>query len=659
MIREGVSKVLRDLLNTEEIPFNVPPHRELGDFSSAVCLSMAKQKRESPMKIAQEMATLLRPNLPPYIQEIGVSPPGYLNFKVAWSALAQDLIPRIIQEGELFGKPISIPPKKVFIEHTSVNPNKAMHIGHLRNAVLGDTVARVLEWLGFSTEVCNYIDDTGLQLVDVVTGLLYLDPPFYINGSDFKAIWEKSPTDQPFDYFCWDLYARFQKGLENNSSLLEKREEVLHLIERGYLPIAGFAKELAMKIVQSHLETTAQLSIFYDLLNWESDIIAQGFWEATFELLKEKGALRFEAEGLNKGCWVVPFGGIVETSEGMKSLDKILVRSNGSVTYTGKDTAYQLWKFGLLKKDFLYKKWKSQANGKMLWTTAPEGEHGERVSKSFGHAEMVVNVIDTRQSYPQQVVVECLRQMGFEKEAKASIHLGYEIVNLSPQAARLLGVEETEEKKAYTMSGRSGTGVKAKDFIGFVKQKVIEKADHPMDESIVSYLASAAIRYYLLKFTLESQIVFDFDEALKTTGDTGVYLEYAYARACGILRKAKEQKIESPGNQIGLDLYQKCIPRKLTETERGLLDVLSRFPSTITKTGRTLRISQLTEYAFDLATSFTNFYERPDPGADVQTPFIHLQDQKLKMFRLSLVSAFQKVMGNMLNLMGMAKLEKI
>jgi arginyl-tRNA synthetase len=652
MIREEVAKALKEILNIEDVPFNIPPQKELGDFSSAICLSLAKQKKESPMKIAQEMAEQLRPKRPPYIQEIGVSPPGYLNFKVDWPGLAQDLIPQILKEGEIFGKPATKLKEKVFIEHTSVNPNKAMHIGHLRNSVLGDTVSRVLEWNGFSTEVCNYIDDTGLQVVDVVTALLYLDPPFYKEGSDFKAIWGKVSGDQPFDYFCWDLYARFQKELEKNPSFLERREGVLHQIEGGLHLIAGFAKELATKIVQSHLDTVAQLAIFYNLLNWESDIIARGFWEATFELLKEKGALRFETKGPNEGCWVVPFGGIVETAEGMKSLDKVLVRSNGSVTYTGKDIAYQLWKFGLLDKDFLYKRWGSQANGEMLWTTTRESEPGGQLSKKFGHAEMVINVIDTRQSYPQQVVVESLRQMGFEKEANQSIHLAYEVVNLSQQAARLLGMEENEEKKTYAMSGRSGTGVKAKDFIQLVKQKVREKADHPLEESVASALASAAIRYYLLKFTLESQIVFDFDEALKTTGDTGVYLEYAHARACSILRKTQEQNISSQWKKD-------CVPKQLTETERGLLDALSKFSSSIVKTGKTLRVSQLTEYAFDLATSFTHFYEHPDPGADVQTPFIHLRDEKLQTFRLSLVRAFQRVMANTLKLMGMPTLERI
>jgi len=652
MIRVGVSKALKELFNIEEIPFNLPPQRELGDFSSAVCLSMAKQRRQSPMKIAQEVVELLKSKPPPYIKDVGVSPPGYLNFKVDWPAFVQDLIPQILQEGELFGKPVSPPMKKVFIEHTSVNPNKAMHIGHLRNSVLGDTVARVLKWNGFSTEVCNYIDDTGLQVVDVVTALLYMDPPFYTEESDFKVIWGKVPTDHPFDYFCWDLYAHFQKELERNPSLLEKREGILHKIEGGIHPISDFTKELAIRIVQSHLDTVAQLSIFYDLLNWESDIIHRGFWETTFELLKEKGALRFETEGPNEGCWVVPFGGIVETAEGMKSLDKILVRSNGSVTYTGKDVAYQLWKLGLLKKDFLYKPWGPQANEEMLWTTVENGKPGDQFSENFGHAGMVINVIDTRQSYPQQVVIECLRQMGFEKEAHASIHLAYEVVNLSQQAARLLGMVEAEEKKVYAMSGRSGTGVKAKDFIQMVKQKVIEKADHPLEESVASALASAAIRYYLLKFTLESQIVFDFDEALKTTGDTGVYLEYAHARACSILRKAKEQKINPQWRGD-------CIPEQLTETEQDLLDTLSRFSTAIAKTGKTLRVSQLTEYAFELATSFTNFYEHPDPEADVQTPFIHLRDQGLQTFRLSLVMAFQKLMANMLNLMGMPRLERI
>jgi len=653
MIREGVAEALKNSLRVEEVPLNIPPQREMGDFSSAICLSLAKEKRRPPMEIAKEVVEQLKANLPPYVQEVTLTPPGYINFKVDWPKLAKELIPEIFEKADLFGRPIQVEKEKVFVEHTSVNPNKAMHIGHLRNSVLGDTVARVFKWLGYSTEVCNYIDDTGVQVVDVVTALLYLDPPFFKEGgSDFKLIWEKIPKDQSFDYFCWDLYARFQGEVEKDPSLKERREEILHQIEGEQPPVAIFAKELATRIVQSHLETVAQLSIFYDLLNWESDIIHQGFWGATFEILKERGGLRFETEGPNQGCWVVPFGGIVETSDGVKSLDKILVRSNGSVTYTGKDIAYQLWKFGLLKKDFLYQAWGKQANGEELWTTDKDGQPRDRLLKQFGNADRVINVIDVRQSYPQQVVVECLRQTGFDKQADQSIHLAYEVVNLSSQAARVLGVEETEEKKAVAMSGRMGTGVKAKDFIEMVKKKVIEKADHPLEPEVASVLASAAIRYYLVKFTLESQIIFDFDEALKTTGDTGVYLEYAHARACSILRKASERGIAGQWNR-------KHVPSQLTETERNLLDTLSEFPSMVEKVGRNLRVSQLAEYAFRLAVSFTDFYEHPDPGAETQTPFIHLQDKGLQVFRLSLVKTFQQIMANILKLMGMATLERI
>jgi len=653
MVKEELVRLLKEHLGVHDIPINVPPGPEIGDFSSAVCLSLAKQRRRPPLEIARETAGQLKLKLPPWVEEVTVTPPGYLNFKVDWLQLTQDLIPEILAKGSSFGKPDSIEEEKVFIEHTSVNPNKAMHIGHLRNAVLGDTVARILKWIGFSTEVCNYIDDTGVQVVDVVSALLYLDPPFHEEGdSDFTAIWAKAPEDQPFDYFCWDLYARFQTEVEKNPSLLDKKEEVLHKIEGGRDPVAAFAKGLATKIVLAHLETLGRLSIFYDLLNWESDIIDRGFWQATFELLKERGGLRFETEGPNEGCWVVPFGGVVETDEGVKSLDKVLVRSNGSVTYTGKDVAYQLWKFGLLRKDFLYKAWGVQPNGETLWTTARDGEPPETLPRRFGHADKVINVIDTRQSYPQEIVVECLRQMGFEREAERSFHLAYEVVNLSPQAAHILGMEQSDGKKAVAMSGRSGTGVKAKDFIRIVKQKLIEKADHPMEDHVTHALASAAIRYYLLRFTLESQIVFDFDEALKTTGDTGVYLEYAHARACSILRKAEERNID-------LRWEKSHVPPRLTRTERNLLNALSEYPSSVARVGKTLRVSQLTEYAFNLATSFTDFYEHPDPDAEVQIPFIHLEAPGLRAFRLSLVMAFQRVMSGVLGLLGMERLERI
>lgn len=653
MIKDELTRILQKHFGVKDVPINVPPRPEMGDFSSAVCLSLAKERRRPPLEIARGEVALLRQQLPDWVEDLSVTPPGYLNFRIDWPRLARDRLSQIIDRGPFFGRPEPNGREKVFIEHTSVNPNKAMHIGHLRNAVLGDTIARVLRWLGYTTEVCNYIDDTGVQVVDVVTAFLYLDPPPYEEGqTDFSAIWSKAANGEPFDYYCWDLYARFQAEMERNPFLLSKREEVLHKIEDGNDPVARFAKELARRIVCAHLETVAQLSIFYDLLNWESDIIHRGFWQATFELLKERGCVRLETEGPNKGCWVVPFGGIVETDEGVKSLDKILVRSNGSVTYTGKDVAYQLWKFGLLKRDFLYRPWGLQGNGETLWTTDREGEPSERLPRRFGHADRVINVIDTRQSYPQEIVVECLRKMGFEREADRSFHLAYEVVNLSAQAARALGLETDGEKKAVAMSGRSGTGVKAKDFVEAVKKKIMEKADHDLDPKVCAALASAAIRYYLVRFTIESQILFDFDEALKTTGDTGIYLEYAHARACSILRKAQERNID-------LAWEPSCVPSRLTRTEKHLLNVLLDYPAAVTRAGKNLRVSMLAEYAYQLATAFTDFYEHPDPEGQVQTPFIHLEEIGLRTFRLALVSAFQRVMSGVLDLLGMERLERI
>jgi len=254
MIRESIAKLLREHLGVEEIPLNLPPRKEMGDLSSAICLSLGKQRRRSPMEIAKETAERLRPALPPYIRELTVTPPGYLNFKVDWPLLTRNLLPRILETGKDFGRPESSRGEKVFIEHTSVNPNKAMHIGHLRNAVLGDTIGRIFKWLGFTTEICNYIDDTGVQVVDVVTAFLYLDPPYYGEGSkDFRPIWDKAPRDQAFDYFCWDLYARFQNEVGQNPSLMARKEDVLHRIEGGSDPVASFAKELATRIVGAHL----------------------------------------------------------------------------------------------------------------------------------------------------------------------------------------------------------------------------------------------------------------------------------------------------------------------------------------------------------------------------------------------------------------------
>lgn len=642
MLEEQIATIIRDLFGLEEVPFNVPPDPAMGDFSTAVCFALARRERRKPLDLAGEVKQALEERGLPYIREIAVTPPGYVNFHVDSRALAQDLLPRILAEGDRFGRGTPETQAKVFIEHTSVNPNKAMHIGHLRNAILGDTLGRLLNWLGYTTEVCNYIDDTGLQVVDVVMGLLYLDPPRYDGESaDFADIWAKVDATRPFDHFCWDLYAEVHRRLEEEPELQARREDVLHQIEGRTHPVARFAKELATRIVQAHLQTLARLNIFYDLLNWESDILDRGFWQAAFETLRAKGALVYEESGPNAGCWVVPFGGLVETEEGVRSLDKILVRSNGTTTYTAKDVAYQMWKFGLLGADFLYRRWEPPIRGHELWTTAPDGE----ARAGFGHAQRVINVIDTRQSYAQDIVAECLRKMGYEAQARESIHLSYEVVALSKQAARALGVAD-EDKAVQAMSGRQGLGVKASDLID---QLVAELAPRMRDQAVTEPLAAAALRYYMLRFNTDSQIVFDFDQALATTGETGVYLEYAHARAASILRKAPP----------GTDFEALTVPETLTPPEKKLLLTLAAFPMVLREAGERLEPVRLTQYGFQLATAFTDYYERPDPDAPRQVPFIKIEEPALRTFRLGLVAAFRQVMANLLEVLGMAHLEEI
>ncbi|MGI8972494.1 MAG: arginine--tRNA ligase, partial [Dehalococcoidia bacterium] len=616
--------------------FNRPPKPEIGDFSTAAALKLAKAQRRKPLEIAGELAERLRAEHLPHIGEITVTPPGFINFRIAAKSYAGAVIGAALGEREAFGRAAPAG-KKVLIEHTNVNPNKAMHIGHVRNAMIGDAVARMLGAAGRDVEACNYIDDTGVQVVDVVTALLYLREPRYAGGDDFSPIWAKAETGQTFDYFCWDLYSEVQGAFDADAALKARRDEVMHQIEAGGNPIAGFAKELASRIVRCHLKTMERLLVFYDLLNWESDILERGFWDAAFERLKVSGAIVHETEGPNAGCWVVPFGGITETKDGIKSQDKVLVRSNGTITYTAKDIAYQLWKFGLLDADFLYRVWGLQADGRELWTSAPDGEPCPR----FGRADDVVNVIDVRQSYAQQIVYHSLAQLGYTAQAERSHHLSYEVVSLSSAAARELGVAVEEGgREVHAMSGRQGIGVKADDLIDLVVRKLREKSPEP---GVAERLAAAAIRYYMLKFTLTSMIIFDFDAATQATGDSGVYLVYSYVRANNILEKAGGEPslpVEAPGEP--------------TPAERALLIQLDAFGDTLRRAADALTPSMLASYAFELAQTFTAFYEQPG-----QELIIHTSDAALKRYRIALVAAFRQVMGNTLAALGVPVVERV
>ncbi|MCE5315026.1 arginine--tRNA ligase [bacterium] len=643
MIQDNIAKAINKILGTKEVAFNVPPKREFGDFSTAVCLAQAKVQKRAPIQIAEDVKSQLDKVKLPYISEILVTPPGYLNFKIDHQKYVKSIIDRVAKDAYTYGCSNVGRRRKILVEHTNVNPNKAMHIGHLRNAIIGDSVVRILRKLNYHVEACNYIDDTGVQVADVVVAMLYMEKPIYSGGEDLSAIWAKWDKSKSFDYWCWDVYSRVAQAYESDESLKAKRAEVLHAVESQEGPVARFAKEVATKIVEAHLATVSRLNVYYNLLNWESDIFMRGFWKKAFDLLRTSGAIVLEDKGPNKGCWVVKFGrGVFQTEDGLKSEDKVLVRSNGTVTYTGKDIAYQMWKFGVLGRDFLYKLWGVQADGSELWTTASDGiESGQ-----FGSAEKVINVIDVRQSYPQQIVYDCLRKLGYKKEARNSTHLGYEVVVLSNSAAAELGVEvDAEEPGTQAMSGRKGLGVKGDDLIDTMVKRLSEKVDKEENAHI---LAASAIRYFMSRISTGKMIVFDFDEALRTTGDTGVYCQYAHARACSILNKAGIE-----------ELGPVKLPGKITVPEENLVKKIDEFASVLKKAGKELSPAPLAHYAFELATVFTDFYETPDPEAEQQIPFIKIEDPILKSYRLTLVNTFRQVMSNCLDALGIAPLERI
>ena len=534
-----------------------PPKIEMGEAASPVCFELAKRLKKAPRAIAQEIANAF--GAVPGIARVEVAGGGYLNAYFDrggfWGEVGK-------------GHELKLPPSsggktpasgKIIVEHTSINPNKAAHIGHVRNAVLGDTMARTLRAAGHNVQVQNYIDNTGVQVADVVIGLLEMEKRTPVSV-------KMMAMEPRFDYFAWDLYAAATSFFaEDKARAAALRGATLRAIEENRGEEAEVAETVADAIVSFHLRTMARLGIAYDLLARESEILHLHFWDAAFEKLKEAKAIYKAEVGKMAGCWVMPWSDSKEgsTTEGTEdaerrtddeenSQDKIIVRSNGTVTYVGKDIAYQLWKFGLLGKDFRYARWKNAPEGETVWATT--SMKGEADAPPFGKpAVAVFNVIDSRQAYLQQVVAAGLKALGHPSEAERSIHLSYEIVALTPRCAAELGYElnEEESKKAYVeVSGRKGFGVKADDLIdkleGAALAEVMER--HPdMDDAerlrTAHAIAIGALRFFLLKFTRGSIIAFDFKDALSFEGETGPYCQYAVVRIRGIRRKGAEAAI--------------------------------------------------------------------------------------------------------------------
>ncbi len=593
---------------------------EFGDWSTPAPLGLARVLRRPPAAIAAELGALLEAERVAGVRTWTVTPPGYLNAHLddrTWAAAvlaaAVDLevsgtIDLPVDEAAALGKTL--------VEHTATNPNKAAHIGHLRNACIGDTVARVLRRAGHTVEVNNYIDDTGVQVADVVVGI--------------RDLGIEPAPDEPFVQYCSRVYIVVSARYETDPALLDRRHAVLREIEEGGNETAVFVKDLARRIVNAHLATMRRFDIAYDLLTWESDIIALGFWRQAFELLRESGAIVRAETGKLAGCWVMP----ADTAEDEGDDDtKVLVKSDGIATYTAKDIAYQLWKFGLLGRDFHYAPWEGDPS---LTTTVTVPDPGAPEAH-FGHAQRVINVIDARQAYPQRVVQRALRRLHHEREADNSIHLSYEVVALTPAAAGELGVEIEEGRESVALSGRRGIEVRADDLL----DRAIARLDaNARDATSARTVAAGAVRYYLLKFSLNQIIAFDFDEALRVTGDTGVYLQYAHARAAGILRKVSDD-----GGVV-------VVSQPLHPAERELLHCIEAYSRALTETAQALSPSLLTTYAFRLASAFSDFYEH--------TPaIVREQDPPTRRFRRGLVAATRATLADALHTLGMAAPDQV
>jgi arginyl-tRNA synthetase len=602
------------------IAVEVPPRRALGDLSVPLAFELARRLRKAPRAIAQEIVGAI--GAVPGFTRIEAAPNGYVNFFLDRPAQVRAWLQQNVSApaGRACGKTI--------VEHTAINPNKAAHIGHLRNAALGDAFGRLLRFLGRDVEIQNYIDDTGVQVADVAVGFRELE------RKSLDEVRQIAGSSR-FDYYCWDLYARVTEWYDEDKSRLKIRAAALHDIEHGGNPTAELAAFIADRIVRCHLDTMRRLNIGYDLLTWEGDILRLHFWSHAFEFLKKTGAVFLQTEGKLKGCWVMriedaegesasePREDPIAANDDAEPREKVIVRSDGTVTYVGKDMAYQLWKFGLLGKDFRYRVF-AEANGHPpLWSTTADQNAAVQNPPSFGRASWVCNVIDTRQSYLQKLVKQALAALGYEQQASHSIHYAYEMVALSHATARELGYDTSADadRPFVEVSGRRGLGVKADDLLDRVTEKaageVAKRNPELPPEQIkqtAEAIAIAAIRYFMVKFSRGKVIVFDIDEALSFEGESGPYLQYAVVRANNIFNKLREREgLDEAGVLAKLD----SIPADLLSGDDeealdlwGLVLEAARLDDIVEQAIRTLELSVLAKYAFGLAQSFNAFYHR-------------------------------------------------
>jgi arginyl-tRNA synthetase len=626
---EAIRTVLKSKYDLDQvsIPLETPPDLKMGELATPIAFELARKLRKAPKVIAQEIISSLT-GLPGFAS-FEVAGAGYINARLDRAAAVQAAAQPV---------PALLSNLHSLVEHTSINPNKAAHIGHLRNAILGDTFVRLLRAAGQQVDVQNYIDNTGVQVADVVVGFLHLEGKSVAGVraliTDHELRGQTNVADA-FDYYCWDLYARtsqwYTSGTdEENAERKKLRYATLHQIEQGGNETAEIAELISTAVLRRHLQTMQRLGIEYDFLPRESEILHLKFWDSAFTQLKETGVLYFENEGKNKGCWVMTRPSAEKPvqnteapaapeNEGPDEDAKVIVRSNGTVTYVGKDIAYHLWKFGLLGKDFGYNPFFTYPGHECPHECWISAEHGLPDHPHFGGAQAIYNVIDSRQSDPQANVIQALRGMGHTEQAARYTHFSYEMVALTPRCAVELGYAVSDEDLArpyIEVSGRKGFGVKADDLIdkliAATRAEVDARktgSDEAERQLIAQQIAIGALRYFMLKFTRNTVIAFDFKDALSFEGETGPYIQYAVVRARNIFRKAATTPETVLADFAKLD---SIAPYLTTETDDiwSLWLRAARRTQVLEQCITTSEPAYLAKHAFQLAQEFNNFYHR-------------------------------------------------
>jgi arginyl-tRNA synthetase len=668
-IKQRLIALSRDHFNIDpgEIVSEIPPRTELGDLAFPIAFDLAKRIKAATgaKKNPRELATKLAEGLTamPGVARVEVAGAGYLNV--------------FLDRAQIFAQltnPQSKSPEpqsgKLIVEHTAINPNKAAHIGHVRNAVLGDTIARILRAVGENVEVHNYIDNTGVQVADVVVAFLHLEKK---SLDEIKALAEKpvAKREESFDYYCWDLYSRVGAWYEEDKSRFEIRAKALHEIEEGGNVTAEAAEYISSKIVDLHLDTMARLDISYDLLAREKEILHLHFWTHAFEKLKASGAIVFETEGRSKGCWVMKAEerqGDKETAgpgEGEYDPDKIIVRSNGTVTYTGKDIAYHLWKLGKLGLDFHYKPLRRDHRGREVWITTSDESEAVADHPPFGNGTAFLNVIDVGQSYPQANVKKGVMMIDHDERVARSAHLAYEKVTLTPAAAAELGAELSEadaQRQQIGMSGRKGLGVKADDLIDRLEADALKEVQSrhtdlsvERQKKIAHQIAVAALRYFLLKYTRTSIIAFDFEEALKFRGETGPYLQYSVRRASNIFAELGRpaEDVRKDFNQLSAEEVASYFSGEAGDYLWSLVYFASRLDDMAQLAANAFEPTHVAKYAFQLADQFNAFYQ------DKRFHILKESDAKRKTVLLMVADMTRRRLEQALALLGIETPEKM